>query len=249
MTTAADVKRWTKVILAQHSDLVLEGRYLYLTPMQHIYRSIVFIGSSDGTFSRPTVMFGALFAPPSVPMGYSLGRELTVGHSTDPNFDVTLLDALREALSQHLRRLNTIQEFHDATLDNHMMAKATDEPRLRSPILQAAVLAALGRLKEACSIAEKYIEQIDEQSLLDRLAKGKTLQEKHRLSSDASFHINMDSHALRCLDDMKSLCTAARSGDRTAVGKLLRTWERERARALRIEHLWEATPFPVEGAA
>ena len=61
MTTVREVRRWTKGILAEHDDLVLNARELCVEPVQHIYRAISFIGSSERAFSKPTVVFGALF--------------------------------------------------------------------------------------------------------------------------------------------------------------------------------------------
>jgi hypothetical protein len=34
--------------------------------------------------------------------------------------------------------------------------------------------------------------------------------------------------------------------DRASIGDLLRSWELERAKALKVDHLWEPTAFPVE---
>jgi hypothetical protein len=106
MTTAAEVKRWTKPLLESHPDLVLYGRYLLLQPLHHIYRAIEFVGSSQKTYPNPTARFGILFAPPSVPMSYPLGRDLMVGHSRDPDFGEKLVTATDEVLNNGLRRLD-----------------------------------------------------------------------------------------------------------------------------------------------
>lgn len=235
MTTAREVRRWTKGILAEHNDLVLNARELYLEPVQHIYRAISFIGSSERAFSRPTVVFGALFAPLSVPMSYTLGLELIVGYSTDADFAVTLSDAVREALDHTLRPLSSIQAFHDVTLDDHLMGKATDHPRLRSPLLQVALLAALGLLDKAFGIAESYIEQ-----------ETKTLADQLPQRDGVKSEVAVPTWELKRLEDMRRLRDLVESGDRRGMGALLRTWEHQRVRRLGIEHLWKPTPFPVE---
>lgn len=246
MTTATEVKRWTKGILAEHTDLVLEARTMYVEPTHHIYRAISFLGSSERTFSKPTVIFGALFAPPSVTMNYAMSQELIVGHSTAPNFGATLSCAVRDALDQHLRRLTSIQAFYDLTLDDHVMAKATDNPRLSAPELHAAVLAALGHLNEACRVAEEIIKKADEPRLLATLSENEALLAKRPRSSDARYRIKTATYWIERLQGTKRLRELAEAGDRVAIGALLRSWEQDRVRELGIEHLWEPTPFPVE---
>lgn len=64
MTTIAEVKRWTRPILAEHADLGLKPRKLYLRPVRHIHRYIHFLGSYDRALPKPTACFNILSVPP-----------------------------------------------------------------------------------------------------------------------------------------------------------------------------------------
>lgn len=42
------------------------------------------------------------------------------------------------------------------------------------------------------------------------------------------------------------LCILLQNDDRAGLVRLLHEWERQSVRTLKIEHLWEPTPFPIE---
>ena len=246
MTTVAEVKRWTKGILAEHPDLVLEKRNLYLLPLRHIYRAIEFLGSSQRTFPTPAGRFGVLFAPPSVQMSHSNGFYLQVGYSTDPHFQELLESETRKVLEGSLRRLHSVEAFYELTLEDNLIWRVLCTGLSWSPMLQATVLAALGKFPEVCLVTAAYIETADEPGLLAQLASGQALQAKRPRSSDASYHIRSATTFLRRLSDMKLLRDRAQVADRRGIAALLHQWEQDRVQRLGVEHLWEPTPFPLE---
>ncbi|MGV8853408.1 MAG: hypothetical protein ACOH2L_02070 [Devosia sp.] len=113
-------------------------------------------------------------------------------------------------------------------------------------MLQATVLAALGKIPEVCLVTAAYIETADEPGLLAQLASGRALQAKRPRSSDASYHIRSATTFLRRLSDMKLLRDRAQAADRSGIAALLHQWEQDRVQRLGVEHLWEPTPFPLE---
>lgn len=244
MTTIAEVKRWMRPILAEHPDLVLDGRNLYLRPMMHIYRNIQFLGSSDRTFPKPTASCGILFAPTSSTMGTGLGRQLRVMYSTDPNFSEELAREIGEAL-QSLRRTHSIESLYQVTLEGGSIWDIPGELS-RWPLWYAPVMLALGRLDEGCLSLEHYIDEQDEQRHLSNLADGRELQARRPRSIDASFRIDMATRFLARLNDMRQLHSLARANDRAGIGAILRDWEHARVAKLGLEDLWEPTPFPLE---
>ena len=45
---------------------------------------------------------------------------------------------------------------------------------------------------------------------------------------------------------LKELCRRLAADDRAGLAALLHDWEAQTVRNLKIEHLWEPTPFPLE---
>lgn len=246
MTTIAEVKRWIRPILEEHPDLVLERRNLYLRPLRHIYRAIEFLGSSQRTFPTPAATFGVLFAPPSAQMSHSMGLHLPVGYSTDPHFQELLESETRKILEGSLRRLHSVEAFYELTLEDNLIWSVLCTGLSWSPLLQATVLAALGKFPETCQVTEDYVAKADEAGLLAQLALGQAIQAKRPRSSDAAYHIRSTTTFLRRLSDMNLLHQCAQAADRSGIATLLHKWEQDRVRKIGIEHLWEPTPFPLE---
>lgn len=118
-------------------------------------------------------------------------------------------------------------------------------PLEHDAFLYASVLAALGRLPEACAVAQAYIDK-DEGRWLAVKARGETLLEKPRKRWEGEMDIRLADNFLKPMDDMRQLIALAGANDRLAVAGLLRDWERQNANRCDIEGAWEPTPFPLE---
>ena len=246
MTTIAEVKKWTRPILAEHSDLSLKPRMLYLRPVRHIYRYIHFLGSSDRTHSKPTAVFLILFAPPTGRLGDNWSRELRVGWSTDAGFQETLAAAVRQTLDYPFRPLAEIEDIYHLMQESRLHWQHEELLPLSSDaFLHASVLAALGRLPEACAVAQAYIDK-NEGNWLEIRAEAEALLDKPRKRSEGESRIRLANHFLKPMDNMRQLMARARINDRRGVADLLHEWERQNARRLEIEVDWEPTPFPLE---
>lgn len=246
MTTIAEVKKWTRPILAEHADLALKPRKLYLRPVRHIYRYIHFLGSSDRTFSRPTAWFGILFAPPTGRLSDNWSRELIVGWSTDAGFHETLAAAIRQTLDYPFRPLAEIEDLYRLMQESRLQWQhGALLPLSNDAFLYASVLAALGRLAEACAVARAYIDR-QEPLYLEIRAEGEALLDKPRKRSEGESRIRFANHFLKPMGDMRQLIAVANTDDRRAVAALLHEWEEQNARRLEIEDDWEPTPFPLE---
>ena len=245
MTTAPEVKRWTKTILAEHDDLTLEGRDLYLRPVNHVLCAIRFLGSSNKAFPTPTASVGALCGSPSSPFGLGLGLDLLVGYSTDAGFQQKLEQDVREILAGSLRRVNSLEAFYELTCDYGGLWIGSDRLSSQPPV-QAAVLAALGKLVQASSVIDAHIKWLDETKLRARLVEAEDLLARRPGSAIARIDVRSARYWLEQLRELKELADLIRENDRPGIGALLHTWEQQRARSLGIAHLWEPTPFPVE---
>ncbi|MGB3338544.1 MAG: hypothetical protein WBA73_15325 [Devosia sp.] len=245
MTTAAEVKKWVGPILVANEDLVLKSRILYLRPLQHIYRNIRFLGSSDKKFPQPTVDYGVLFAPPDTPASCSWSGGLNVGWSTDPQFLTKLRLSIDDALNTTLRPLQSVESLLVLAARDAAAGKSRSNALSRYPGLHAVILAAVGQLAEAAAVVGNYgvVSETRQQALL---SQGETLLSARSESTEAKRLVRLADHYRSELADLKSLASLARAHNRSGIGALLGQWELERVRRLGIEHLWEPTPFPVE---
>ncbi len=175
-----------------------------------------------------------------------MGLDLPVGYSTDPHFQALLESETRKALDGTLRRLDTIEAFYELTREDNLIWRVLCTGLSWSPMLQAAVLVALGKFPEARQVTTAYIEQANEPALRAALASGQALLAKRSRSSDAKYRISDATTFLKRLSDVRLLDAGAQANDRSGLAALLRIWEQERVRRLGIEHLWEPTPFPLE---
>jgi len=248
MTTIAEVKKWTRPILAEHADLALKPRKLYLSPVHHIHRYIQFLGSYDRTLSKPTAGFCILFGPPTGRLSNNWDRELIVGWSTDAGFQDRLATAIRQTLEYPFRPLAEIEDLYGLMQDSRLHWQHQAELLLsQDAFLHASVLAALGRLPEACAVAQAYIDK-DEAKWLESKAMGEALLDKPRKRSEGESRIRLANHFLKPMDDMRQLIALASANDRVAVAALLHEWEEHNARREGVEDVWEPTPFPLERA-
>lgn len=246
MTTIAEVRRWTRPILDEHSDLALKPRKLYIRPVHHIHRQIHFLGSYDRALSKPTAEFFILFAPPAGRLSDNWWRELIVGWSTEAGFHERLAAHVRQTLEYPFRPLAEIEDLYRLMQESrlHWQHQAL-LPLSHDAFLHASVLAALGRLSEACVIAQAYIDR-DEGKWLAIRGEAEAPLDKPRKRSEGTSRIQLANHFLHPMDDMRQLIAHARVDDRRAVAALLHEWEEQNARRLGVEDAWEPTPFPLE---
>jgi len=244
MTTAAEVKRWTKPILAEYPELRLHKRELYLSPTHHLHRSILFAGSSDRTFPKPVADYLVLFMPPSYPAGYAWSNQLSVGWSTDPEFAEKLIVCIRQVVNDVLRPLHSIEGL--ISLNDTVVMSGFPTTRIgHYPVLHTVVAAAMGHLDEACQVADAHLEAREEKQT-QVLKEGLALQSKRPKSSRAAYMIRGATEGLQQLEEIKQLANYARNGDRVAIAGLLHQWEAKQVQKLGLEYAWQPSPFPLE---
>ena len=246
MTTVAEVKKWTRAILAEHPDLALKPRKLYLRPVRHIYRYIHFLGSSDRTHSKPTAGFMIMFGPPTGRLSDNWSRELIVGWSTDVDFHERLAIHIRQTLAYPFRPLAEIEDLYCLMQEGRLHWQHEELLPLSSDaFLHASVLAALGRLTEVCVVAQAYIDK-EEARYLAIKASGEALLDTPRKRSEGVSRIQLANQFLKPMNDMRELIALANADDRRGVAAVLHRWEETNAQRLGIEDAWEPTCFPLE---
>lgn len=244
MTTAADIKRWTRSLLESDPTLVLVGRELIVRPVRHVVRAIVIDQTSITYRSNVRYYLAPLFfAPPS---GFSWGRELTLARNDDPSFQTKLEQECRGVITELLAPTETVADFVRQTTSDYMSS-----PRSLGPLpldryhrYYGVCLAALGRFEEARAVLALMAEE--EVAYQAMLARGKALLRKRANSRSGKFNVEHATFQLAVISQLKRLDLLLQKKDREAIGTLLRDWEQLEIRERGLDHLWEPTPFPVE---
>jgi hypothetical protein len=247
VTTAAEIRKWTRAIASSRDDVVLRGRFLFMIPIRHVIRGVAFPGSWDKTLPRPYWFVATTVTPPAGSFGGKWRGNLDVGRSNEPGFSEILDFHLNRAIEEELAPLETIEAFYAAAATRNRPAPVHGNwERLQHfPANHAAVLAALGRLEEAGSEASAFVDKYE---LLwqQRLLTGEAMMASRRTRGMGRDEVEFASHQLALVDYAKSLASLAASGKKAEVVSLLRDWERTNIHRWKLELAWEPTPFPLE---
>lgn len=216
------IRALTKPVLARNCDLTMIGaRLIVLRPVRHFVRAIFVDRTSDPERCKPEWLVFELFRPDS-------DFHLTWGTTMyDPRGKVWSLaeagfvEALQEKIDREalppLRSIQTFEDFIDF-VDRHEMRHFL----LEHPASRAIVAAALGDLATAQRICEETISP----EPLERPGRDERGRERWR--------------------QLHRLCALVEVEDRPGIAALLSEWEAAAVRRLKLEHLWEPSPFPVE---
>lgn len=222
MSAIADVRK-SVLPLIGNPELSLIGRTLALKPTRHILRAVDIDRCSDKYQLKPRWVVTFLFEPQeSLLLTWSGDLENPLGGPwdiRDPATAEKLCGQIETVALPILRKIETVEDF---------AAFATSErfPYTHlgtRPLRHVIVAAGLGRWEEALSI------------LRDLETKA------HDWSSWTAVHEDYT----RVIRVLRPLIVVR---DRVGIGKLLREWEAWSVRKMKLESIWEPTPFPVETA-
>jgi hypothetical protein len=224
MTTTAQVRKLVQPILARNPDLALVGRWIFVKPIHHFARAILIDRSSSADEIVPQWAVMHLFEARTsffLDWGEFLANERSrrrgLWFITQPDIDLALSEAIETQALPRLRAMATLDDFLAYLTRIPMGAKMFDWPTRRI-ILDAA----LGKLQSAKAICDA------------RLADWSTDDPYYDDAAHAQYR------------RLRELCGCLTEDDRPAIAKLLHDWEALTVKALKIEHLWEPTPFPLE---
>lgn len=224
MTKVAQVRKIVRPMLKQHGDLAMINSWIFVKPVQHFVRAVLIGGtsSSDHFQARWTVMH--LFeARSSVHLNW--GDFLWDRRRPNPGFwweidegvELSLLDAIETQTLPVLRAMTTLDHFVAYVTGSDRSAYFYEWPTTRI-IFDVA----LGDLNHARAICEKHFERW---STVD----------------SAYDEDGRTTHAR-----LSELCARLMADDRSGLARLLHEWEAATVMNLKIEHIWEPTPFPIE---
>lgn len=219
MTTASQVKRALKPLLQRHPDLALVNRTIVVMPVRHVLRGILIDRSGNADRFTPKWFAVHLFEQLQfTPLSW--GSEI---YRRSPSLwrwsnpqDLPLL--FEKIEKEALSQLRTI-----STIDS--FADFVSAHRFRHqlfdwPHRRIILDVARGDLDSARSICTARVTSQTNEGL--------------------------DDEGMAKLQRAKELCRLLAVDDRAGMAALLHEWEAQTVRNLKIEHLWEATPFPLE---
>jgi hypothetical protein len=227
MTTAAQVKKLVRPLLERHSDLVLVGRWIFVKPVGHFARGILIDRMLDAARFRPQWAVTHLFeASRFFPLNWGewLDNEAAAKpgfwHVSDPELGQSLIREVERHALPPLRAMESLQDFLAFVAQHYNRHQLFDWPARR-----IIVEVALGDLDSARATAEAH---------------------RHIWSAIGPHHDAETQQQYRRLCD---LCACLRVNNRDGLATLLHDWEALTVQNLKIRHLWEPTPFPLEVAS
>ena len=234
MTTTAQVKRALKPLLQRNPDLALVGRWIIVKPVHHVVRGIVIGRTSQADQFNPQwavmplclceirtsifLSWGSSGMPPQM-----YHPEKGLWRWSRPGV-VEVLENLIEAVAlPKIRTVVTLDDVVQLLVERslHMGHNGTDPFNGFVP-MELAVQMARGKLDIARHICRHWMPRFSEETY------GQDDDDKAKFRR------------------MKELCRLLAADDREGMAKLLHAWEAQTVRNLKIEHLWEPTPFPLE---
>lgn len=246
MTSLAQIRRWTRPLLAVDSDLVLIGRSLFIKPVRHVLRGLLIDRTSSAEWSRVYYALVPLFEYPRRQMGFRWSNQLDLGANTEPGFVDEFLTKSRGVITEVLSGGETIADFvSQIEREGFPSFRRLGGYELAAfPQEHCVVLAATGELERASAVLTQVTSQEHKYRAL--LRKGELERAVRPRSANAKFDIEWATSQLEIINHLQQLKEVIDREDRAGLGKLLRDWERHNAKLWGVEHLWEPTPFPVE---
>jgi len=218
VVTAAQAKSFLKPLLAKNGDLALVGRLLVVRPVRHVLRAVLLDGRSSAERIVPAWLIYHLFGP--YPIYFlSWGDEFwgRLWNTTDPDISEALCGEIEKTALPKLRAIKTLDDFLAAIPKTRGAHLLDIDPEAKS-LMQLA----MGELEAA--------RQLCQAKICGRADPGP--KEPDVTKAEAA--------------GAKKLCVLLEKNDIAGIAATLHAWEAANVKALKIDHLWEPTPFPLE---
>jgi hypothetical protein len=221
MTTAAQVKRAVKPWLDRHEDLRLCGRTIVVMPVQHVLRGILIDRTSDADYFKPKWFAVHLFEQTHFAALDWGGQVYLKSHGSwrwsQDNAMPVLFDELEKTILPQLRSIRDIGQLIEF-VSGHVFSHKLFDWTHRKLLFDVA----LGDLNSARILCETKVAKWTEATY------GRDDDDKAKLRR------------------LQELCRRLAADDRAGMAALLHEWEATTVRNLKLGHLHEKTPFPLE---
>jgi hypothetical protein len=220
MTTVAQVKQAAQPLLQRNSDLALVGRLVVIRPVHHILRGIYIDRMSDPLIFRPIWAVVFLFEPRQS-FSFNWGERVYpcsgLWKLGDPTMPNTMAEAIEQQALPLLRPIQSIDDFAGFTTKERFPYTPLNFYELRKVFVDVA----RGDLDAARSICEFLITDRGKRKHLPRMQ-----EEYDRIT--------------------KILWPLVAANDRPGLARLLHEFEAGSAKDMKLDKIWEPTPFPIE---
>jgi hypothetical protein len=224
VTTAAQIKKMVRPLLERHADLILVGRWIYLKPVHHFARAVLIDRTAYAEEFEPRWAVIHLFqahASFTLDWGEFIANERSrrrgLWFMSDPQVELALIEGIEQQALPRLRAIKTLDDYVTYVSQHFFRHKLFDWLECK-----VIVDVALGNLDSARSICNAKMPAWS----VDRLDYDEAARAEYRR--------------------VVELCTYLASDDRAGLARLLHEWAAHTVRNLKIGHLWEPTPFPLE---
>lgn len=207
-------------LLQRHADLALIGRLIVVRPVRHHLRGVVVDRTSSADRVRPCWFIDHICKPrPSFHISWGADlyrRPKALWDTTDPQMARDLCDAIEATALPILRAIETFEDYLAAVARSERRHLMYDSPTTRVVIEIAQ--GDLDAARQSCAEVSGYPDPSTYKDEFSQLKVG----------------------------GAKRLCELLATGDRVAAIRLLHEWEAASVRNLKLEGVWEPTPFPIE---
>lgn len=227
MTTKRQIKKLLQPIAERHQDVILLDYCVVLMPLRHVVRSIWIARCLNADRFRPLCIVAHMFAYSGHASGansdiFPISEDVHWRHG-DPKAADELLTIFESAKLPFLKEMENLDAF----------LKQTRIPPPSGPSY-------FGR--------DRYRNFLREVGAGDFAAALRLYGDGIDMSGwiCPRDHPAVQQHYADVQAAIDRLAPLVAAGDRGGVGDVLREMERVTARKMRMEHLWEPTPFPFE---
>lgn len=221
MAPLREVRSLLMPLLARQEDLAVVGRQLIVTPVRHHIRAVLLDRTSTANCFRPRWYVHHLFSPglqPHISWGQIIsGAKGFVWDARNINTQKELNEKIVSVALPILRRIETLDDFISVIQERWQGHHLINDDWTR-----IAVALAMGDIEQARACCT------------DRICNMPDPGPKEAPSWKAT------------VAGDKELCKLLRAGDVAGAIAKLHEWERQTVKNLKIEHLWQPTPFPIE---
>jgi hypothetical protein len=232
MTTAAQVSKALQPILDRHSDVALVERWLNVKPVRHVFRGVLVDRTSQRNRFEPRWSVVHLFELRSsaffnwgssqVPP-YLLPPFRGLWEWSRPDVAPALQDVVEKDALPKLRSIDCIDDLMEHLVAYYRQHGIVDAPPLYDwPHVKLIFDVAMGKLERAQKPCKEWVPKLMGKSFFKGYAEDQA-----------------------AVGRLKELSDRYHAADLHGLAKLLHEWEATTVRNLKIQHLWEPTPFPL----
>jgi hypothetical protein len=218
MTTAAQVKKLIQPLLARNPDLKLVGRLLVVKPTTHILRSIFFDASWDKDLFRPYWALNMMFEP-------NTNHAPTWGDRIYPKVKGGWLlsnPGIGESVCERLEEI-VLPRLRSVVSINDFVTYATKE-----------------------NFPHTWLDAFPYRRIFAEIALG-DFEAAHESCERVAAERKRSDFIAEILDPIiNDVWPLVRDRNKPVLAKMLHQWEAEAVKRMKLENIWEPTPFPLE---